>query len=175
MQMQTRNWPMHLIAPRGGWFAAVLVAWGTAAAAATPPKAPAAVATPERHATSPFRQQRQSTKAQNFYLSRWGIEDLRVHSTNAGGLIRFSYRVVNPELAGALNDKRNTPQLYCERTRVALQVPVMDKVGALRQAMPPEAGKEYWMVFSNKGNFVKPGDRVDVQIGSFRADGLMVD
>ena len=165
---------MRLITPRGGCVAAVLVAWGTVAAGATPQKTPAATPAPERHATSPFRQQH-STKAQNYYLSRWGIEDLRVHSTNAGGLIRFSYRVVDPELAKALNDKRNSPQLVGERARIALQVPVMDKVGALRQSMPPEAGKEYWMVFSNKGNLVKPGDRVDVQIGSFRADGLMVD
>jgi hypothetical protein len=124
---------------------------------------------------SPFRQQRESSKAQNYYVSRWGIEDLRVRSTNSGNLIRFSYRVVNADLAQALNDKHNTPALLSQRARVVLQVPVMEKVGPLRQAVAPEAGKEYWMVFSNKGNFVKPGDRVDVLIGSFHANGLMVD
>jgi hypothetical protein len=124
---------------------------------------------------SPFRQQKQSSKAQNYYVSRWGIDELKVRSTNAGNLIRFSYRVVNADLAKALNDKRNAPAMVSQRARVVLQVPVMDKVGPLRQAMPPEAGKEYWMVFSNKGNFIKPGDRVDVLIGSFHADGLMVD
>jgi hypothetical protein len=31
------------------------------------------------------------------------------------------------------------------------------------------------MVFSNKGNLVKPGDRVNVVIGTFHADGLMVE
>jgi hypothetical protein len=51
----------------------------------------------------------------------------------------------------------------------------MDKVGALRQTAPPALGQEYWMVFSNKGNLVRPGDRVSVQIGSFRADGLVVE
>ena len=65
--------------------------------------------------------------------------------------------------------------MVSQRARVVLQVPVMDKVGALRQSMPPETGKDYWMVFSNKGNFVKPGDRVDVLIGAFHADGLMVE
>jgi hypothetical protein len=30
------------------------------------------------------------------------------------------------------------------------------------------------MVFSNKGNFVRPGHRVGVQIGPFRATGLAV-
>jgi hypothetical protein len=30
-------------------------------------------------------------------------------------------------------------------------------------------------VFSNKGNLVKRGDRVNVMIGAFHADGLMVE
>jgi hypothetical protein len=159
--------------------AALLVMAG-AMAAQLPPQtdAPARAVAPTSASgptKSPFRQQRASTKAQNFYVSRWGIDDLQVRSTNSGNLIRFSYRVVNVELAQALNDKHNTPALLSQRARVVLQVPVMDKVGPLRQAMPPEAGKEYWMVFSNKGNFVKPGDRVDILIGSFHADGLMVD
>jgi hypothetical protein len=31
------------------------------------------------------------------------------------------------------------------------------------------------MVFSNKGDLVKRGDRVNVIIGSFHADGMMVE
>src|SRR6266481_6373695 len=37
-----------------------------------------------------------------------------------------------------------------------------------------ESGKSYWMVFSNKGSFVKRGNRVSVEIGRFRVDGLVV-
>jgi len=33
----------------------------------------------------------------------------------------------------------------------------------------------YWMAFSNKGRLVKRGDRVDVVIGQFRAEGLTVE
>ena len=155
----------------------LLLAAGAAAATVHSPTATAAGPSASASAPkkSPFRQQRESTKAQNFYVSRWGIQDLRVRSTNSGNLIRFSYRVVNPDLAQVLNDKHNTAALLSPRARVVLQVPVMEKVGPLRQAMPPESGKEYWMVFSNKGNLVKPGDRVDVLIGSFHAGGLMVE
>jgi len=53
-------------------------------------------------------------------------------------------------------------------------VPSMEKVGQLRQSSTPEAGKSYWMVFSNKGSFVKRGNRVSVEIGRFRVDGLVV-
>jgi len=164
-----------------GLAAAASLCVAAAAQAAQPaPQAGAAAnagasAPAARPAKSPFHAQRESSKANNFYASRWGIDDLKVHSTNSGNLIRFSYRVVDAELAKVLNDKRNTPALLSQRARVVLQVPVMDKVGALRQSMVPEAGKEYWMVFSNKGNYVQPGDRVDILIGSFHADGLLVD
>jgi hypothetical protein len=144
----------------------------SAAASAQPPGKPAAVA---KATPSTAHPQRESSKAEAFYAGRWGITDLRARSTNAGNLIRFSYRVVDPELAKALNEKHNTPAMVAPRTRVVLQVPIMEKVGPLRQAMTPEAGKEYWMVFSNKGNFVKPGDRVNVMIGSFHADNLLVE
>jgi hypothetical protein len=49
-------------------------------------------------------------------------------------------------------------------------------VGMLRQSSnKPEVGKSYWMAFSNSGRRVKRGDRIIVQIGKFRADGLIVE
>ena len=52
---------------------------------------------------------------------------------------------------------------------------VLEKVGQLRQTATQEAGRSYWMTFSNKGRRVKRGDRVDVLIGPFRANNLVVD
>jgi hypothetical protein len=51
----------------------------------------------------------------------------------------------------------------------------MEKVGQLRQSSTPEAGKSYWMAFSNRGRPVKRGDRVIVMIGRFKAEGLVVE
>jgi hypothetical protein len=51
----------------------------------------------------------------------------------------------------------------------------MEKIGQLRQSSTPEAGKSYWMAFSNKGGLVKRGDHVNLVIGPFRAEGLVVD
>ena len=56
-----------------------------------------------------------------------------------------------------------------------LVVPQMEKIGQLRQSSAPIAGKQYWMAFSNSGRRVRPGDRVDVEIGNFRAQGLVVE
>ena len=128
-----------------------------------------------RHKSSPYRPVGLPDSGKAYYQSLWGVDDFVVRSTASGNLIRFSYRVTDPARAKALGDKKATPYLFGHRSRAMLQIPVMSKVGQLRQTGAPQAGKEYWMVFSNKGNLVKPGDRVSVIIGSFHADGLMVE
>ena len=39
----------------------------------------------------------------------------------------------------------------------------------------PEAGKSYWMAFSNGGRVLRRGDRVDAVIGQFRVPRLVVE
>jgi hypothetical protein len=51
----------------------------------------------------------------------------------------------------------------------------MEKIGKLRRSSTPKAGMVYWMAFSNPTRVVKPGHRVDVVIGSFRANKLIVE
>ncbi len=124
---------------------------------------------------SPYRPARTHARAKEYFQSVWGIDNMLVRQTASSNLIRFSFRVIDPERAKVLGDKRSTPYLIGLRSHAMLQVPVMEKVGQLRQTGTPEAGKEYWMVFSNKGNLVKPGDVVNVVIGPFHADGLVVE
>lgn len=115
-----------------------------------------------------------SRSADSYYKTIWGIEKMEVREAASGVLLRFSYQIVDAKKAQALNDKKSTPYLIDRKTGAVLQVPTMPKVGMLRQTADPENGLNYWMVFSNKGNFVKPGARVDVVIGNFRAEGLVV-
>lgn len=124
---------------------------------------------------SPHRPGGQPDSATSYYQSLWGVDNFLVRSTASGNLIRFSYRVTDPARARQLVDKSATPYLIGLRSRAVLQVPVMDKVGALRQTTPPQPGQELWMVFSNKGNLVRSGDSVNVVIGSFHVDGLRVE
>jgi hypothetical protein len=152
--------------------------------AALPQGAPAAPTTPGMgsdivsaapHPSSPYHTEKLTEKAKQLYAGVWGIDALKVSYTSSGNLIRFSYRVLDPVRAKPLADKKSTPYMLGQKSHALLQVPVMEKIGALRQAAPPEAGQDYWMVFSNKGHPIKPGDRVNVMIGSFHADGLMVE
>jgi hypothetical protein len=105
----------------------------------------------------------------------WGIDDIHLRSTASGSLIRFSYRVVDADKAKILNSKNATPYLVDEKNGLALQVPMMEQVGQLRQVATPQNGRDYWMAFANKGRYVKPGSHVTVIIGSLRISGLVVE
>jgi hypothetical protein len=109
------------------------------------------------------------------YRRLWGIDDIHVRSTASGSLIRFSYRVVDKDKANIFMDKKSQPLLIDESTHLALQIPVMEKIGQLRQISKLQNGKEYWMAFSNKGHYVKPGNRVDLEIGKMRLEGLVIE
>lgn len=136
------------------------------AASSTPPPAPPA--------TAP-RVVSRSQLGEQYLARRYGVDQIRVHYTASGASIEFRYRVVDPGKAALLNDKNANPVMIDERTGVKLQVPVVEQIGALRQVTPPEQGREYWMLFNNRGKVVQPGARVDVSIGSFHARALVVE
>jgi hypothetical protein len=122
-----------------------------------------------------YRPDRFAGRAATYYKVVWGVDSLGVKWGESGEVIRFSYRVLDADRARALNDKTFEPALLDPQAGVKLVVPSLENVGQLRQSAPPENGKSYWMVFSNKGRLVKRGDHVNLVIGPFRADGLVVD
>lgn len=138
----------------------------SAAPAAQPPSAPV---------HSSYHPNRFPMRAELQYKLVWGVDSFTVKWTESGEIIRFSYRVLDADKARQLNDKKATPSLIDPRAGVQLVIPDLEQVGQLRQSSTPVAGKAYWMAFSNKGRLVKRGDRVNVVIGNFHADGLVVD
>jgi hypothetical protein len=105
----------------------------------------------------------------------WGIDDVHVRSTASGSLVRFSYRIVDGDKARLLNSKDATPYLVDEQHGLALQVPVMEQVGQLRQVATPQNGRDYWMAFSNKGRYLTSGNHVTLIVGNLRISGLVVE
>jgi hypothetical protein len=116
-----------------------------------------------------------SKRAEMYYQGVWGVDDLKVKYTESGEMIRFSWRVLDPAKAEALNNKQAEPALYDPQAGVKLKVPQMEKVGKLRQSSTPKPGMSYWMAFSNSGRRVRTGDRVSIEIGSFHAINLVVE
>ena len=125
--------------------------------------------TPTRYA--PNRPPRRETE---YFSTIWGVDSFTLKAVESGELIRFTYRVVNGERAKALNDKKNEAYLISPAAHVKLVVPSLEKVGQLRQSSAPIVGNTYWMAFSNPGRPIKPGDRVDIEIGQFHVQGLLV-
>lgn len=105
---------------------------------------------------------------------RWGIEVLDVRLASAGYMIEFRYRVLDVKKARPLFDRRIKPYLVDQATGAKVIVPSPEKVGQLRNVHDPEVGKSYWMLFANPGKLVKRGNQVNVVIGQFRADSLVV-
>lgn len=153
----------------GGIFVSTLCAQTATPAPATKPAPAAASPTPR------FQPNRFAGRAGKYYALVWGIDSLSVKAVESGELIRFTYHVLDPDKSKALNDKKIDAYLLAQDAHIRLSVPTLEKVGQLRQSPPPEAGKSYWMAFSNPGRRVRPGDRVDVLIGQFRAEGLVVE
>jgi hypothetical protein len=154
----------------------------TAAKASPSTAVPATSRPPARSETSRtaksahhYRPERFAGRAGTYYRVVWGIDSLSVKWAESGEVVRFSYQVLDAERAKLLSDKAAEPSLIDPRAGVSLVVPAMENVGKLRQTAAPQNGKSYWMVFSNKGRPVKRGDRVNVVIGTFHADGLVVD
>jgi len=146
-----------------------LLASGIVAAVAPAAAAAAAAAVPLNF--NSVHSGRQATQLRRL----WGIDDIHVRSTASGALVRFSYRVVDADKAKILNSKQATPYLVDEQHGLALQVPVMEQVGQLRQVAAPQNGRDYWMAFSNKGRYLKPGNHVTLMVGTLRISGLVVE
>lgn len=176
-----RESPMHRSVKRigrcaaaVGLLAALVGAPAALAQGAPGPASPKQAGIPAA-AANPYRPNRFAGKAGRFYKLVWGVDSLSVKLVESGELIRFTWRVVDPDRAKTLSDKKLEPSLVDPQAGVSLAVPAVEQIGQLRQSAPPEEGKSYWMVFSNKGRLVKRGDRVNVVIGEFRAEGLAVD
>jgi hypothetical protein len=131
--------------------------------------APVPSATPSDNLPSVPRRERA------YYGVFWGVDSLRAKAVESGELIQFSYRVLDPDKAKPLNDTKSEAYLIAPDAHAKLIIPSLEKVGQLRQTSTPEAGKLYWMAFSNPGRVVKKGERVNVVIGQFHVEGLPVE
>src|SRR5437879_13150381 len=88
---------------------------GAVALAQTPaPQAPAARApsAPAPQTRSRYQPDRFAGRAGSYYRLVWGVDSLRVKSVESGEVLGFTYRVLDPSKAKALNDKKN------ERVRI---------------------------------------------------------
>jgi len=140
------------------------------------PDSPVTVAATAKSRVVPYRYWTHgaATQASRELARIWGIGSLSVKSVESGEIIRFTYRVLDPEKAKALRDTKNVPSLIDPGAGVKLPASLREKPGELGQKDAPEAGLVYTIAFSNLDGHVKPGHRVNVIVGQFRAESLLV-
>ena len=107
---------------------------------------------------------------------RWGVQIASIRVSAAGRMVDFRYRVIDPEKAVVLGDRRVKPVLIDQTSGRKLGVPVAPKIGSLRQTSEKLiAGRIYFVLFSNSEQLIKPGSKVTVVMGDFRAEDLKVE
>lgn len=148
--------------------AGTLLAPGMRGASAAP------VPVPAKGALAPAKKRVAHNQKQELYFERrYGIGQLRVRSISPGASLEFRCQVLDSEKAKALKDARAAPVMIERKTGAKLSG--AGDGGKSGQTAAPEAGQEYGMVFSNRGKIVKPGDLVDVAIGTVHMSGLIVE
>jgi len=104
-----------------------------------------------------------------------GITVLGIIPTSGGYMLDFRYRVDEPEKSGPMFVRKTIPYLIHDETGSRYMVPAPAKIGPMRQTTrKPEAGRHYFIFFSNPGKVIKSGDHVTVVMGDFRFPHLKV-
>lgn len=106
---------------------------------------------------------------------RYGIKVVGIHLTAAGYMLDFRFRVLDPARAGYLFDMNVKPCLVDQASGARMMVPAPPKIGALRSsAKTVLPDRNYFILFANPGQFIKPGNKVTVEIGVFKVADLVV-
>jgi hypothetical protein len=105
----------------------------------------------------------------------WGVQVVAVRLSAAGYMVDFRYRITDSDKAANLLKRGQETFLLHEASGAKLPVS-NSKLGPMRQtAVKPEANRIYFILFSNPATIVKPGDKVSVVIGDFKAEHLTVE
>jgi hypothetical protein len=110
-------------------------------------------------------------------LEKWGVQVISVSYAADGFWLNFRFRVADPDKAGVLFDSKIKPYLESEATGVKMAVPNAAKIGALRttnRGHNIQANKIYNIMFANPAFHVKPGQKVSVVVGDFKAEHMTV-
>jgi hypothetical protein len=123
-------------------------------------------------ATAVKKHAARNQKEEQYFELRYGIGQLRVHAMSAGASLEFSCLVLDASKATALNNNRAAPVMIDRKTGKKLSVPVADNKP---HRTAPETGQEYSLAFGNRDKIVKPGNLVDVVVGTVHMSGLIVE
>jgi hypothetical protein len=108
----------------------------------------------------------------------WGIKLYGIRWTAGGYMLEMKFRVLDPDKAFPLLKRHTKRYLFVEKSGAVLEVPFSQKLGSLKSTVRTSnmvrKDRNYLALFANPGKHVKPGDKVDLVVGNFMAEGLTV-
>lgn len=106
---------------------------------------------------------------------KWGIEIVSLRLTAEGHILDLRYRVLDPVKAFPVLDSKVKPILIHEESGRDLSVYTAPRIGGLRQKTKrPEAGRVYFILFSNPGMLLKEGSNVTFQLDDVKIPHIPV-
>jgi hypothetical protein len=106
---------------------------------------------------------------------KWGVRPLSIRQTADGHMLDFRYRITDAEKASPLFSPKIKPIVIDEDTGAVMAVPTVPKVGSMRSTRKPLQDRNYAILFANPQKHIKPGHKVTVVIGDYRAEHLVVE
>lgn len=107
---------------------------------------------------------------------QWGIQVASLRLTAQGSMLDFRYRVLDPDKAAPLANRKFKAYLIDQASGLKFGVPSPPKVGAMRQNTAKlTRDRIYFIMFGNPGQVIRAGSKVTVVIGEFRVENLTVE
>lgn len=104
----------------------------------------------------------------------WGIEVDSARLSAGGYMIDFRYRVVDAVKAAPILDRSVKPYMVDQASGATFIVPAPPKVGQLRSGKIIKEGRNYFIMFANPAQYVKPGNMIAVVIGECEIKDIVV-
>ena len=161
--------PRGITVPTGLAAAALMVALAGCASSGSAKGAEAGTSTAPETAAPAVTESKAAAASAEALVERWGVEVVGVRLTAAGHMLDVRYKVLDPDKATPLFSRSN--KAFLIHTASGAEIPVYspDKLGPLRSTNAPQAGRIYFIFFSNPMGMVKQGDPVTFKIGDFEA------
>ena len=150
-----------------------------AEAVAAPAAAPtgASAGTTIGGASSALPSARRSADPAGPVVEELGVQLAGVRLSANGYIVDVRYRVVDPEKAKPLLDRKVRPVLVNEATGTRFYVPQPPIVGSLRQTARNRVihtDRNYFILFANPDKQLQPGSLVTLYVGHQKFDNLLV-
>ena len=119
-------------------------------------------------------EKKEPAQKQENYTEKWGIKIESLRLTANDLMLDLRYRVVDPDKAATIMQRKQKAYAIHESSGKVLSVPVT-KLGPMRSsAVKPKENRVYVILFGNGNGLVKKGDTLTLVVGDLKIEHIPV-